>query len=83
MICRATDGQPVGTIDLFEFDPHHLRAGIGILIAEQSDRRKGYASMALEALVDYCFSHLKLHQVYCTLQLTTWQVKLFSRVPAS
>ena len=30
--------KPVGAIDLFEYDPIHRRAGIGILIYEQSDR---------------------------------------------
>ena len=29
--------RPVGAIDLFDFDPHHHRAGIGILIAERTD----------------------------------------------
>ena len=33
--------KPVGAIDLFEYDPIHRRAGIGILIYEQSDRGRG------------------------------------------
>lgn len=57
----------IGLIDLFDFDPQHQRAGIAILIAEQPDRRKGYAAEALDTLVDYCFSHLHLHQVHCTI----------------
>ena len=40
--------KPVGAIDLFEYDPIHRRAGIGILIYEQSDRGRGYASDAGE-----------------------------------
>ena len=42
--------KPVGAIDLFEYDPIHRRAGIGILIYEQSDRGRGYASDAVETL---------------------------------
>jgi diamine N-acetyltransferase len=66
MICE-NGGKPVGSIDLFDFDPNHLRAGIGILVAAKEDRRKGYASEALELLMDYCFSLLNLHQLYCNI----------------
>lgn len=62
--------KPVGCIDLFDFDPLHLRAGIGILIAAEQDRRKGHASEALELLINYCFEHLHLHQLYCNIQVT-------------
>jgi len=71
--------RPVGAIDLFDFDPHHQRAGIGILIAESSDRRKGYAREALETAMDYCFQVLQLHQVYCNIASgNTASIKLFT-----
>jgi diamine N-acetyltransferase len=57
--------RPVGAIDLFDFDPHHRRAGVGILVAEPSDRQKGYAREALETLMEYCHTFLHLHQLYC------------------
>ena len=57
----------MGAIDLFDFDPSHLRAGIGILIAAADDRNKGYAGEALQSLINYCFSILKLKQVYCNI----------------
>lgn len=60
-------GRAVGAIDLFDFDPFHRRAGVGILIAHPSDRGKGYAREALEALIDYSFSVLKLHQLWCNI----------------
>jgi len=56
--------EPVGTIDLFDFDPLHRRAGIGILITG-NERGKGYATDALALLCDYCFNTLNLHQLYC------------------
>lgn len=59
--------RPVGAVDLFDYDPHHHRAGIGILIAELSDRRHGYAREALETLMEYCFGVLHLHQLYCNI----------------
>lgn len=60
--------RPVGAIDLFDFDPHHHRAGVGILVADPSDRRKGYAREALETLVKYCSDILNLHQLYCNIE---------------
>jgi diamine N-acetyltransferase len=57
---------PIGSIDLFDFDPINKRAGIGVLIAEEN-RNRGYASEALDLLIDYCFTNLQLHQVYCNI----------------
>ena len=52
--------KPVGAIDLFDFDPFHNRAGVGVLIAETEERKKGYALQSLETLIKYCFEVLKL-----------------------
>ena len=57
--------KPVGAIDLFEYDPIHRRAGVGILIYERSDRGRGYASDALEALCRYAHDTLRAHQPWC------------------
>ena len=70
--------RPIGAVDLFNFDPHHRRAGLGILIAESSDRRKGYAREALETMLSYCFDVLNLHQVYCNIAASNnASIKLF------
>jgi diamine N-acetyltransferase len=67
MIELVPEKKTIGTIDLFDFDPFHMRAGVGILIADDAERRKGYASMALKRLIDYCFTTLQLHQLYCNI----------------
>lgn len=67
IIQLKADRKAIGAIDLFDFEPFHKRAGIGILIADRSQRRKGYAREALETLKEYCFSVLKLHQLYCNI----------------
>ena len=67
MVDHITTGTTIGTIDLFDFDPFHKRAGLGILIADESYRRRGFASMALRCLIDYCFKTLMLHQLYCSI----------------
>jgi diamine N-acetyltransferase len=70
MICLTDSGEAIGAIDLFDFDPYHRRAGVGILIASDEHRRKGYATMAMKALINYCFSVLQLHQIYCNIPAT-------------
>lgn len=67
MIVHTADKVTIGTIDIFDFDPFHKRAGLGILIANENYRRKGYASMSLMFLIDYCFRTLQLHQLYCNI----------------
>jgi diamine N-acetyltransferase len=54
----------IGAIDLFDFEPLHRRAGVGILILNR-ERGHGYASEALELLKTYVFGTLQLHQLYC------------------
>ena len=58
--------QSIGMIDLFDFNPQHKRAGIGILI-EPKFQNKGFASEALQLLIKYCFSFLQLHQLYANI----------------
>jgi diamine N-acetyltransferase len=67
MIDHIADKQTIGAIDIFDFDSYHKRAGIGILIAKEDYRRKGYATMALTCLIDYCFKTLLLHQLFCNI----------------
>ena len=71
----------VGAIDLFDFDPYHLRAGVGILIAEKEQRSRGLASDALQLLIDYAFSVLGLHQLYCNIASDNeLSIKLFTKL---
>jgi len=70
--------EAIGLIDLFDFDPFHNRAGIGILLHDKIHRHKGYANEALETLIKYCFKSLQLHQLYCNITTDNQaSVKLF------
>jgi len=66
MIVLNESGETVGCIDLFDFDPVNLNAGVGILICG-NHRNNGYATEALSMLVDYAFKTLHLHQLYCNI----------------
>ena len=61
------DGVSIGTIELFDYDPVNSRAGIGIMIAQENERRKGYAKEALGLMINYAFKHLKINQLYCNI----------------
>jgi diamine N-acetyltransferase len=70
----------IGTIDLFDFDPYHQRAGVGILIAEKEYREKGIATEALAVLIEYVFKTLQLHQLYCNIATNNeTSINLFRR----
>jgi len=81
MIDHIADNATIGTIDIFDFDPFHKRAGVGILIANEQYRRKGYATMALKCLINYCFNTLLLHQLHCSiLSNNNESIDLFKKV---
>lgn len=64
-ICRS-DEKIIGLVDLYDFDPRNLRAGIGIVISAEY-RGLGYGKSALELLCQYAFEMLQLHQVYASV----------------
>jgi diamine N-acetyltransferase len=71
--------EAVGCIDLFDFDPVNMRAGVGILISKEF-RKKGFASEALSMLIDYAFQTLHLHQLYCNITSDNAEsLKLFQK----
>ena len=53
-------------IDIFDFNPKHKRAGIGIVISEPY-QKEGFASDALSLLISYCFEVLDLHQLFANI----------------
>ncbi|MDC6364985.1 MULTISPECIES: GNAT family N-acetyltransferase [Flavobacteriaceae] len=65
-ICNMDD-ECIGLIDLFDFDPKHRRAGVGIVIANPDERNKGLGAEAISLLSDYAFTTLDLHQLYANI----------------
>lgn len=62
IIAENGTNTPVGTIDLYDFDPVNRHVSIGILIAEQH-RGKGLGAHALNVLCEYCRIHLGIHSL--------------------
>ncbi len=79
LIEEKSTKKQVGLIDLFDFNPQHQRAGIGILI-HPDFQQKGFASEALSILISYSFSHLNLHQLYANITLDNAKsISLFTK----
>lgn len=66
VIAERNSGTAMGIVDLFNYEPMHQRAGVGVLILEQY-RNKGIATQALKLFIDYAFTHLELHQLYANI----------------
>lgn len=81
MIELVSGKKTIGCVDLFEFEPRHKRAGLGILIAIEDERGKGYAKLALNEVIDYAREVLDLNQVYCNILADNRSsIKLFESV---
>lgn len=65
VICNSKN-IPVGTIDLFDFDPQNFKVGVGILILPQH-QNLNIGSEALKLILDYAFTYLNVHQVYANI----------------
>jgi diamine N-acetyltransferase len=56
----------VGAVDLYDFDPRQLRAGVAIHV-DDAHRRQGHAHGALQLMLNYAGHHLHLRQVYAEI----------------
>ena len=81
LIIQNEKQEPVGAVDLFDFEPYHLRAGVGILIHNKNDRKQGYASDSLMALSNYALNILGLKQLYANISADNpASIQLFEKV---
>lgn len=80
VIINSKTGERLGFTDLFDFQPQHHRAGIGILILRKF-QQKGYATEALKVFLSYAFTKLDLHQIYAHIPTDNQEsVKLFEKI---
>lgn len=60
------DQTPIGFVDLFDFEPLHRRAGIGVII-HPDYQGKGYAKRALELVEEFAKKQLNLHSLFANI----------------
>ena len=66
-ICKNNTSEAIGLIDLFDYDALNQRAGIGIIIRNETNRNQGLGNESLDLLVNYAFQKLQLHQLYANI----------------
>ena len=77
LVIANNDRQQIGIIDLFDFDPHHKRAAVGIIIGKEY-RNQGFGTEALDLLIGYAKKALNLKQLHCGVGVNNAQsMKLF------
>jgi diamine N-acetyltransferase len=78
-VALKQEKKAIGMVDLYDFEPHHKRAAVGITI-DKAYQNKGLAGEALSLLCEYSFSFLKLHQLYAFMSVKNESCKrLFTR----
>ena len=79
LIEEKSTKKQIGLIDLFDFNPSHKRAGVGILIHPKF-QQNGFASEAISLLINYSFSILDLHQLFANITSdNTKSISLFKK----
>lgn len=79
MVELKRSGEVIGTVDLYDFDPFHRRAGVGILI-DGKHRRQGYGLQVFTLLEEYAFGFLNLKQLYAIIPgKNTGSIRLFTK----
>ncbi len=79
MICDIED-QPIGALDVFDFNHQKKSSGIGILIAEKQNRNKGFASEALKLFIHFATDTLKFKSLHCIVHIDNHSsVRLFEK----
>lgn len=80
MICLNSSNETVGCIDLYDADFKNKRAAVGVLIGEKGERCKGFASEALELIIDYSVEVFDFANLYCSIQEENFaSVQLFEK----
>ncbi len=80
LIVNKEENEVIGMIDLFDYNPQHKRAGIGILILSKY-QDKGFATQAMKLFINYAFTFLDLHQIYANIPADNQQsINLFTKL---
>ena len=67
MVICDLQHKAIGLIDIFDFEPNHKRAGIGIIILDTEQRNKGIGAESITLLCNYVFDVLGLRQIYANI----------------
>lgn len=81
LVVSDNKNKVLGLVDLYDFDPKHKRAGVGIVIVNEDERNKGIGTEALELLTNYAFKVLEMKQLYANiLEENNRSIHLFQKL---
>jgi len=66
VVCLNESEEAIGTIDLFDYDPVHQHAGVGVLIVEKQ-REKGVGLEVLDLISDYALNAIGIRNLECNI----------------
>ena len=70
---------PIGLIDLFNYNPKRKNAGVGIIILEEF-QNQNFGSKSLELLISYAWEKLDLLSLYANIKPSNQNsIKLFEK----
>ena len=79
MVVDRQSENPVGTIDMCDFDPANSRMAIGVLI-DSAYGHRGFGTRALKLVMDYGRTMLNLHQLYAFIPADNrYSIDLFKK----
>ena len=69
VICNCNSNIPVGVVDLYNIDFNIGNADVGIAIVDEINRKKGFASEALNLIREFAYNDLGLNQLNAMVAL--------------
>lgn len=65
---ETNSGLTIGTVSLFEINPYHKTAELGIIIGDKMYWGKGVATEVVKTLTDYAFQNLNIQYVSAEIE---------------
>ena len=62
IVCLRENGNAIGTIDIYDFDPANMHATIGVYTST-AHRGKGYGVQPLQSATNYALQYLEMKQL--------------------
>jgi len=80
MIILTETNEPIGTVDIFQGNLDSGEVGVGILIEEVKHRKKGYATEAINQMIQLSSTRLGIQTYHVTVhQNNTSSIRLFEK----
>lgn len=81
MVCEFETERPIGTVDLYDINFSDKNAGIGVLIKDKNDRKKGFALAAIKNCIAIGVKKYQILNYFCVVQASNHaSLRLFEKL---